>query len=991
DNIGLKVNEEDIFELSGENLFIHNIYLDCLQNIEEFYNNYNRLIPDLIKNVIKESVENDRLNKLLVSSKLNYREVDLLRSLRNYLEQANNQFKKNSIDDALLNNPKISALLVFYFNSKFDPALKERNLDPIKTELLEQIDSVVSAIEDRILRSFLEIISSMCRTNFFLNKDYISFKISSKYLSILPEPKPLYEIYVHSSKMEGIHLRGGKVARGGIRFSDRPDDFRTEILGLMKTQMVKNTVIVPVGSKGGFIVKKRYDDRELDKNHVIEQYKTLIKGLLDITDNYVGKKIVHPSNVVVYDQKDPYLVVAADKGTATFSDIANSVSLEYQFWLGDAFASGGSAGYDHKKVGITAKGAWECVKRHFRELGKDIQKEDFTVIGIGDMSGDVFGNGMLLSQKIKLIAAFNHIHIFVDPDPDPEISFLERKRLFNLPRSTWMDYNRSIISSGGGIFERSAKKITLTPEIKQLLKIDKDSVSGEELIKYILKSEAELLWNGGIGTYVKDSTETNEEVGDKLNDNVRVNAEELKVKVVGEGGNLGFTQKARIIFALLGGRINTDALDNSAGVDMSDHEVNLKILMEHLLKIKVIKDLKERNRLIAKLTPEVTDLVLRDNFEQSRIISIEEIKASQNILPYQEVANYLKDIGLLKFDIEKIEFIKESRNITRPELAVLLAYTKLYLYDQIVEDIDINNKIASSLYESYYPKTILEQYKNYIYDHKLLREITATVMVNKFINQNGITTFLKLYKTYGKSFSKIVERYFIANEIHNIAPIRKKIDELDPKSFNNGLYFALIELEKTLSVATEWLLHDNNYNALMEHLDTFKKIQNILPQHIHGNIMKSIKDFEQSLIDKRVSNSIVKDIVKIRFIKPIFDIFEITIKHNIEPEKLIKNYYLASDTLELKKISEAIKKITPMDQWDNINKENLLKKVKDIQKKIAYKSTLKDNWLKELINKEQKFFMNYFEFIKSFELNSKYTLIPFNVVLESLDKIIELW
>lgn len=992
DNMGLKVNEEDIFYLSyGDGFFIHNIYVDCIENVETFYNEYNKLIPELVKNVIAEYVENDILNRLIISSKLNYREVDLLRGIRNYLEQINGQLKKNSIDDTLLNNSEISFLLIQFFNDKFQPGLKNRVYDKIRGEILDKIEKVTSVVEDRILRCFVDVLTSMCRTNFFLNKNYISFKISSKSLSILPEPKPLYEIYVHSAKMEGIHLRGGKVARGGIRFSDRYDDFRTEILGLMKTQMVKNTVIVPVGSKGGFIVKKRYEDREKDKNHVIEQYKTLMRGLLDITDNYIGKKVVHPEDVVIYDGKDPYLVVAADKGTATFSDIANSVSLEYRFWLGDAFASGGSVGYDHKKVGITAKGAWESVKRHFRELGKDIQKEEFTVIGIGDMSGDVFGNGMLLSKKIRLIAAFNHMHIFIDPDPDAEKSFKERERLFKLPRSTWMDYDKTLISHGGGIFERSAKKIELSKEIKDLLKIEKDTVTGEELIKYILKSEAELLWNGGIGTYVKDSTESNSDVGDKVNDNVRIDAEELKVKVVGEGGNLGFTQRARIKFSLLGGKINTDALDNSAGVDMSDHEVNLKILFEHLIKSKVLKDIRERNKLVAKLTNEVTDLVLRDNFEQSRIVSIEEQNASNNQLVYAELANYLKDTGLLKFDIERIEFITENRKPTRPEIAVLLAYTKLYLFDQIVEELDISNKIASSFYESYYPKTIIKDYREHIYEHKLVREICATVMLNKFINQNGIVNFLKLHKAYGKPFSKIIQRYFIADELFNIKDIRSKIDDLDAKSSPGAIYAAIVEIEKTLNVATEWLLHDSNLEMLDSNLDKFKQLLGILPNHITGNVKKAVKKFESKLLELGLPSGLVSEISKIRYYKPVFDLFEIVLKYGIEPEKLVKNYYNSSDIMHFKLISNGIKSIEPNNRWDYTNKEHLFKKVKDIQKKIAYKTSMKDNWLKTVMNNEDAFFVNYFSFLKSIEAGEKHTLIPFNVVLESLDKIVELW
>ncbi len=995
DNIGLKVNEEDIFELKftdNETFYIHSIYLDCIENTESFFDKYRDSLPELVDNVILDNIENDRLNRLIVSACLNYREVDLLRAMRNYLEQINSMFKRNTIEDALLNNPDISNLITKYFLEKFDLSIQKRFLDEIMDDLMNKIEEVKSVVEDRILRCFVDILKNMLRTNYFIKptKNYISFKISSKTLGILPDPKPLYEIYVHSANVEGIHLRGGKVARGGLRFSDRHDDFRTEILGLMKTQMVKNTVIVPVGSKGGFIVKKRFEDREVDKNHVIEQYKTFIRGLLDITDNYSGKRVLHPQDVVIYDENDPYLVVAADKGTATFSDIANSVSLEYGFWLGDAFASGGSAGYDHKKVGITAKGAWECVKRHFRELGKDIQKEPFTVIGIGDMSGDVFGNGMLLSKQIKLVAAFNHMHIFIDPDPDPAASFKERLRLFKLPRSTWNDYDRTVISKGGGIFERSAKKIELTSEIKSLLKTNKDYATGEELIKLILKSDAELLWNGGIGTYVKDSSETNVEVGDKVNDNVRIDAEELKVKVVGEGGNLGFTQKARIKFAMLGGKINTDAVDNSAGVDMSDHEVNIKILLSHLIKTKQIRDLKERNRLIADLTDEVTDLVLRDNFEQSRILSIELINAEHNILPYKELANYLRNIGLLNFEIEKIGFIKEKRGITRPELAVLMAYTKLFLFDEIVEEVDINEPILRKLYESYYPKSLIEKYGDSIYEHKLIKEILATVMVNRFVNQFGFVNFLSLHTTYGKDFYKIILRYFQAEEIFELPSVRSQLDQLDQKRSSDTLYKAFIEIEKTLLVATEWLLNDSNFILLQENKDLFKNMLTKLGSVPGGELKKLFRTFEQELVSGGIPSQIAYEVAKIRFSKPVFDLFEVVVKESLDIELLIKNYYQMSESLNFKILSGKIKDVKPADQWDNINKDNMLKKVKILQKKFAHRVTLEPEWFKNILKEEKLFFANYFNFIESLEKGESYSLIPYNVILESLDKIVRL-
>jgi len=988
DNIGIKVNEEFTYKVNcdNDNYFINSIHLADIHDPKQFKKQYSKILPELIINVITEKVENDKINSLSIIENLNYKEIDFLRTVRNYIEQINPLYRRVSLNEALINNSQISKLLIEYLYEKFKPGQKKRDFITIENNILSHIDKVVSVQEDNILRHFYKVITAIVRTNYFIpGKDYISFKIKSKELDIVPEPRPMFEIYVHSAQMEGIHLRGGKVARGGLRFSDRPDDFRTEILGLVKTQMVKNTVIVPVGSKGGFIVKKRFDDRELDKEHVINQYKTLIKGLLDITDNYKGKKVVHPDNVVIYDEKDPYLVVAADKGTATFSDIANSVSIEYGFWLGDAFASGGSAGYDHKKVGITAKGAWESVKRHFRELGKDTQSEPFTVIGIGDMAGDVFGNGMLLSDKIKLLAAFNHIHIFVDPNPDPETSFVERLRMFKLPRSTWKDYNPELISKGGGIFERSAKKIEISPEIKKVFDIPVDVVSGEELIKYILKAKAELLWNGGIGTYIKDDLETNEEVGDKANDNVRINASDLRVKVIGEGGNLGLTQKARIRFALNGGLINTDAIDNSAGVDMSDHEVNLKILFDVLMKNNELKDMKSRNSLIAKLTPEVTELVLRDNYLQTQIISCDLIKSENNLISYVDTAEYLQSIGLLNFKIENINFIKEKRQITRPELAVLLAYTKIMLFDSTVNEFNHDSDLLKQEYIQYYPKTIITNYSKYFEEHKLKNEITATVAVNKAVNQAGIPFFIELHKSTGQPYAKLIERYLFADKLLETSEIRKKIEALDLKIDAKIQYAMLIEIEKTLKVATNWLINDNNFKLINENMDTFNKVS----KNIIGNLKGKFKENYDSLFGKLTSCNckpgISKAVCDIKFIKPAFDLFEIILKNQLDMSKTVKNYFNIGSLFNLPIFINGIKETNITTTWDRINRDNLLNRIKLFQKDFCQKYTMYgESWLKSLEKEEQIFFVNYNKFLESIIAGEFNSLIPYNVMLDSL-------
>jgi len=992
-NIGLQVHEEEIYHLStqSKSYYISNIYLANIKDIQKFVEEFSTILPEMLSAAVLEKIENDKLNNLLMKIGLDYREIDILRAIRNYVEQINYTLSKQSINKTLLNHPKIAKLFVDFFDQKFNPCCGKRDTEKIQKKLMEEIESISSVLEDTILRCITETINAMTRTNYYQTprKNYISFKIKSYELDILPDPKPMFEIYVHGPHVEGVHLRGGKVARGGLRFSDRFDDFRTEILGLLKTQMVKNTIIVPVGSKGGFIVKKRFADAEQDRNFVIEQYKTFIRGLLDITDNYSEKDIIQPENTVIYDEKDPYLVVAADKGTATFSDIANSVSKEYNFWLGDAFASGGSVGYDHKKVGITARGAWESVKRHFRELGKNISEEDFTVIGIGDMSGDVFGNGMLLSKKIKLLGAFNHMHIFVDPDPDPEISFLERERLFKLPKSTWKDYNESLISEGGGIFDRSAKRIKITPQMKKQLNISANTLTGEELIKEILKAPVELLWSGGIGTYVKSTNESNDEVGDKANDNVRVNASDLKCKVIGEGGNLALTQKARIEFALNNGLINTDAIDNSGGVDMSDHEVNLKIFLDILLKNNVLKSQEERNNLIHKLTDEVTDLVLEDNYEQSEVISCDLLRSRENSIPFESTAKYLKDIGLLKFNIENINFIKEKRTVSRPELAVLMSYVKIHLYDEIVNNIDLEDDLMFQLYRNYFPKTILEKYEKYLNEHRLKNEITATMLVNKSVNQAGTTIFPMIHNSTGTDYTKLMKRYIFADNLMKTDDLRRKIRKMDYQINTSTQYYMLTEVEKTLKVALEWLLNDKNYKMINEYPEKFSEINDLVPKNLIGHLKSNFNTLNENLIKNNCDKDIAESICKIRYAKPAFDLFEISVTSNLDYKNAIEHYFIIGEELALHTISTGIKKIPLKTSWDSINRENLLKRSKNLQKHLAKKTTINSfKWFEDLKKNESVFFMNYKSFLESIEKNEVQSLVPFNVIIDSLFDII---
>ncbi|MDD1614672.1 MAG: NAD-glutamate dehydrogenase, partial [Methylococcaceae bacterium] len=674
--------------------------------------------------------ENDALNKLLVLTGMAWQEIDVLRAYRNYYLQLAHHTTRASVNHALINNPQVALCLFNKFEARFrpnpdwdDPVIREEQaLFPLRLKLLESIASVSDINDDRILRTLFNLINSTMRCNFHLRHSlddyFIAFKINSLGVINMPTPKPQNEIYVHAVDMEGIHLRGGKISRGGIRWSDRPDDFRTEILGLMQTQISKNALIIPTGSKGGFVLKKKslkfstpsssQETREAGK----KAYITLIRGLLDLTDNYSDNKVVRLQNIVSHDDPDPYLVVAADKGTASFSDIANAESADYQFWLGDAFASGGSHGYDHKALGITARGAWKCVQRHFHELGKDIQNEAFTVVGIGSMDGDVFGNGMLLSPYIRLLAAFSGQHIFIDPNPSTgNAPFNERKRLFELPGSSWNDYDRTLISEGGGVYFRSDKDIPVSAELKKWLGIRYKTLDGESLIRYLLAAPVELLWLGGIGTYIKAGTEKHEEVGDRSNDNVRVDATNLGAVVVGEGANLGFTQKARIEYSLRGGRINTDAVDNSAGVDTSDHEVNLKILLTGLQKKNIIADYQP---LFISMTDEVCRQVLANNYAQSLCLSLDQLRSANNSAVFLQLAEHLEAVGFLdrlveSFPPTKVILSRPGQIITRPELAVLMAASKMYLTRQIQDQTELLHDECCECYLlAYFPDQVNE-------------------------------------------------------------------------------------------------------------------------------------------------------------------------------------------------------------------------------------------------------------------------------------------
>jgi glutamate dehydrogenase len=775
ENLGLRVIEESPNELtlqSGTTIWLNDFEVIAEKGEAVDISAVSNILEDAFKAVWDGRAESDRFNTLVFKAQLSWDEIVMLRAYARYFKQIAFPFSHYYIAQTLINNAGIANLLAKLFRERFDPSIENRNMKTIQQKIEKALDDVGSLDEDRIIRRYMEIILATTRTNFYQKKPYLSFKLNPKEISDLPKPVLMFEIFVYSPRFEGIHLRGAKVARGGLRWSDRREDFRTEILGLVKAQQVKNAVIVPLGAKGGFVPKQLPEKGSRDEimQEGISCYRSFICGLLDLTDNLVRRKVIPPKNVVRYDEDDTYLVVAADKGTATFSDIANGISAEYKFWLGDAFASGGSAGYDHKKMGITARGAWESVRRHFKEANIDIEKP-FTVVGIGDMSGDVFGNGLLYSDKIKLVAAFNHAHIFIDPNPDSKKSFLERKRLFQLPRSTWEDYDAAKISAGGGVFSRATKSIKLSSEIKNLLEIKKDMIQPNELIRFILKANVDLLWNGGIGTYVKATPETDLQVGDRSNDSVRVNANELRCKVIGEGGNLGLTQLARAEYDLSGGRCYTDFIDNSAGVDCSDHEVNIKILLSAAM-LKNEMTVKERNRLLVKMTQQVASLVLNDNVRQTRAVSMAYENAANNVDLYKRYIDDLAANGLIDREVEFLpseEMLKErkakNKGLTRSELAVLLSYSKIILKQEILKSALPEDPCFSSLVLQEFPNVLHETYYLEMQSHPLRREIIATHLTNGVIDEMGATFVYRLREETGASVSNVIKAFIIARKI----------------------------------------------------------------------------------------------------------------------------------------------------------------------------------------------------------------------------------
>ncbi|MEZ8142501.1 NAD-glutamate dehydrogenase [Enterovibrio sp. FF113] len=865
-------------------------------------------------------LESDGFNRLVLNAGLTGREVTILRSYARYMRQVAFPFSQAYIEETLTSHADLAQCLVTLFDKRFGGS---KNSQKDQTRIISQIEGELEKVEslddDRIIRRYMEMILATLRTNYFQKdketgqfKDYLSLKLQPSQIPEIPKPVPFFEIFVYSPDVEGVHLRGGKVARGGLRWSDRQEDFRTEVLGLVKAQQVKNTVIVPVGAKGGFVCKKQHSLSGRDEIFAEGQrcYRIFIRGLLDITDNIIEGELTPPVNVVRHDEDDPYLVVAADKGTATFSDLANSVSEEYNFWLGDAFASGGSNGYDHKAMGITAKGGWESVKRHFREIGIDCQETDFTCVAIGDMAGDVFGNGMLLSKHIRLVAAFNHMHIFIDPTPDSAKTWVERDRLFKLPRSSWEDYNTKLTSKGGGIFSRKAKSIELTPEIQKMLGVRKQSMAPNELIKQILKSNVDLLWNGGIGTYVKAESETHTDVGDRANDGLRLNGSELGAKIIGEGGNLGMTQLGRIEFAMNGGLVNTDFIDNVGGVDCSDNEVNIKILLNGLV---AAGDLtyKQRNELLERMEDEVGDIVLDDAYCQSESISVTNNQKAALLKEQIRFIHYLEKEGKLDRQLEYLpddETLAErqlhGKGLTRPEIAVLVAYGKMVLKEQLVVEQITQDPHFGKLLPQYFPQELQRNYREAMETHPLRAEIIATSLANQMSNVMGFNFVTRMQDETGASVGDIASAYAIVNEVFDFDKTFEDIRALDNVIPAQIQYAVMFRCRRMLRRASRWILRNPmKAKGIEEQVAFYKPAVKNLADNLETYLVPAeIEEHEEQaseFIVLGVPKEIANKVVRLSSLFAGLDLAQVSEQMNKPYDVVARLYFVLGDTLSL--------------------------------------------------------------------------------------------
>jgi glutamate dehydrogenase len=887
--------------------------------------------------------ENDGFNRLVLGANLNCRQVSVLRAYARYMRQIRFGFSQIYIADVLARYSDISFNLYSLFENRFDPSLDRSEADKeagqLHETILASLDQVENLADDRIIRRFLELIEATTRTNYYQPgedgqpKTWMSFKFDPDEISDLPLPRPKYEIFVYSPRVEGVHLRGGRVARGGLRWSDRTEDYRTEILGLVKAQQVKNSVIVPVGAKGGFIPKVLPDgSRQEITEEAIVCYRIFIQGLLDLTDNLVGGEVVPPIQVVRYDADDPYLVVAADKGTASFSDIANEIAQAYGFWLGDAFASGGSAGYDHKKMGITARGAWQSVQQHFRDLKVDVQAEDITVVGIGDMSGDVFGNGMLMSKHIKLLAAFNHLRIFIDPDPDPRVSYRERNRLFKAAGSTWADYESKLISKGGGVFLRTAKSIVITPQMKAIFDIEQDIMTPNELIVSLLKAPVDLLWNGGIGTYVKAQHESDTDVGDRSNDVIRVNGSDLRCKVIGEGGNLGCTQLGRVEYSLAGGACFTDFIDNAGGVNCSDMEVNIKILLNELIADGDMTH-KQRNVLLEKMTDEIADQVLKNNYNQARIINLVTSESTKRMNEYMRLIAYMEGDG--KID-RKLEFLPDDDalaerkvkglTIAAPEICVLTSYNKNMLKEQLAaSDVPDNEYMAREMYAAF-PETLVQEYASRINQHRLKRELVASQIANSMVNRMGMSYVYRMRNSTGVDDATVAKAYVIARDVFQMDELWSQIEGLDLKiepQLQKELLAAVVRLVRRSS---RWFLRNRRKGLdpsveIPMFADGVKRISDIFSELLSGEGLVDWQTRFEGYLQAGVPAQLARMVAAAPYLYLLLGLIEAARLSDQPLDKVARIYFKLGDRLDLHWYSSQLYSLEVTNQWQALARE----------------------------------------------------------------------
>ena len=964
-----------------------------------------------LTNVWGNRLENDGFNRLVLMGGLTGREASILRAYAKYMRQIGVTFSQSYIESTFANYPNIAAQIVNLFAKKFSvksPA-SAKTLEKLSTQIYLELENVANLDDDRIIRLYVDMIVATLRTNYFQKDDagqfksYVSFKIQPSLIPDVPLPLPAFEIFVYSPRVEGVHLRYGKVARGGLRWSDRREDFRTEVLGLVKAQQVKNTVIVPVGSKGGFVCKQLPSEREAFIKEGQECYKIFIRGLLDITDNIERGEVVPARDVVRHDEDDAYLVVAADKGTATFSDIANGIANEYNFWLGDAFASGGSVGYDHKKMGITAKGAWESVKRHFREMDIDCQTTDFTVVAIGDMAGDVFGNGMLLSKHIRLQVAFNHMHIFVDPNPDATTSYPERERLFNMPRSSWEDYNKELISAGGGVFSRAAKSITLSPEMKKMLGTKKASMTPNELMKASLMMEFDLLWNGGIGTYIKNSKETDADVGDRANDALRINGRDLGAKIIGEGGNLGATQLGRVEFAAKGGRVNTDFIDNVGGVACSDNEVNIKILLNGLV---AEGDLtrKQRDELLYSMTDEVSELVLKDCYRQTHTISITQSKGTSTLKEKIRFIHALEKDGKLNRAIEFIPSDEElaeraaaGKDLTRPELSVLVSYAKMVLKESLVSDEITENPYYRQLLVKSFPRPLREKFNDAMNNHPLRKEIIATKLANSIVNDMGLNFMVRMHEETGANEAEIAMCYSIASEIFEMRDTWSSISALDNKIPAAVQTEMLYQLRRTVRRTTRWFLRHRNKSQTIEQgieffAPTFKDLSDNLNTYMIEKENDRIVIEANKLIDAGVPVDIAKRIVSLSSLFSVMDLAEVANNSGKSISMVSNTYFKLGARMGLHWFLEQITKQPVANHWQALARSSYREEL-DWQQRTLSEVVLNsfegdesdvDSQIDEWMDSQDLLLQRWKQMLAEFKTSQSHDFAKFSVALREL-------